>query len=80
MSADLALATGHGDVYETAGVCEPLLGAALRGLLLLLGLNLYRVSASYPLSKSVPSFSAFVALSWFGVSLTIGEAFMYRRV
>lgn len=80
MSADLALATGHGDVYETAGVCEPLLGAALGGLLLLLGLNLYRVSANYPLSKSVPSFSAFVALSWFGVSLAIGEAFMCRWV
>ena len=80
MSADLALATGHGDVYETAGVCEPLLGAALGGLLLLLGLNLYRVSANYPLSKSVPSFSEFVALSWFGLSLAIGEAFTYRRV
>jgi hypothetical protein len=80
VSADLALATGHGDVYETAGVCEPLLGAALGGLLLLLGLNLYRLSANYPLPRSVPSFSAFVALSWFGMSLAIGEAFMYRRV
>lgn len=39
-STDLALATGHGDVDETAGVCEPLLRAALGGLLLLLGLNL----------------------------------------
>ena len=39
--ADLALATSHGDVNETAGVCEPLLGAALGGLLLLLGLNLF---------------------------------------
>lgn len=37
---DLPLATGHGDVDETAGVCEPLLRAALGGLLLLLGLNL----------------------------------------
>ena len=37
----LSLATGEGDVDETAGVCEPLLGAALGGLLLLLGLNLF---------------------------------------
>ena len=36
----LPLATGHGDVDEAAGVSEPLLGAALGGLLLLLGLNL----------------------------------------
>ena len=36
----LPLAAGHGDVYEAAGVSEPLLGAALGGLLLLLGLNL----------------------------------------
>ena len=37
----LPLAAGHGDVYEAAGVSEPLLGAALGGLLLLLGLNLF---------------------------------------
>lgn len=36
----LSLATGHGDVHETASVCDSLLGAALGGLLLLLGLNL----------------------------------------
>lgn len=36
----LALASGEGDVDETAGVCESLLRAALGGLLLLLGLNL----------------------------------------
>ena len=48
MSTDLALATGHGDVHETAGVCEPLLGAALGGLLLLLGLNLCSVSVGCP--------------------------------
>jgi hypothetical protein len=36
----LPLAAGHGDVYEAAGVSEPLLGAALRGLLLLLRLDL----------------------------------------
>ena len=41
MSTDLPLATGHGDVDETASVSEPLLGAALGGLLLLLGLNLF---------------------------------------
>jgi hypothetical protein len=39
-ATDLPLATGHGDVDEAAGVSEPLLGAALGGLLLLLGLNL----------------------------------------
>ena len=38
---DLPLAAGHGDVDETAGVSEPLLGATLGGLLLLLGLNLF---------------------------------------
>ncbi len=36
----LALATGQRDVDEAAGVCEPLLRAALGRLLLLLGLNL----------------------------------------
>jgi len=48
VSTDLPLAAGQGDVDETAGVSEPLLGAALGGLLLLLGLNLSRVSASVP--------------------------------
>jgi hypothetical protein len=38
--AHLSLATGHGDVHETASVLDSLLCAALRGLLLLLGLNL----------------------------------------
>lgn len=38
--AHLSLATGHGDVHETAGVRDSLLCAALGGLLLLLGLNL----------------------------------------
>lgn len=37
----LALATGHGDVDETTSVQNTLVGAALGGLLLLLGLNLY---------------------------------------
>ena len=36
----LALATGHGNVDEAAGVCEPLLGAALGRLLLLLRFDL----------------------------------------
>ena len=40
-STDLPLAASHGDVDETASVSEPLLGAALRSLLLLLGLNLF---------------------------------------
>lgn len=40
----LALASGEGDVDETAGVCESLLRAALGGLLLLLGLNLGAVA------------------------------------
>lgn len=42
-AADLALATGHCDVDEAAGVSEPLLRAALGSLLLLLGLNLLPV-------------------------------------
>ena len=42
ISTDLPLAAGHGDVDETASVSEPLLGAALGGLLLLLGLNLFQ--------------------------------------
>ena len=36
----LSLATSQGDVHETAGVRESLLSAALRGLGLLLGLDL----------------------------------------
>ena len=36
----LALATGHGNVDETAGVKNTLVGATLRVLLLLLGLDL----------------------------------------
>ena len=36
----LSLATGEGDVHETASVCESLLGTALGGLGLLLLLNL----------------------------------------
>jgi len=36
----LSLATGHGDVHETASVLDSLLCAALGGLLLLLRLNL----------------------------------------
>lgn len=39
----LALATGHGHVNETAGVQDALVGAALGGLLLLLGLDLYSI-------------------------------------
>ncbi len=37
---NLPLATGESNVYESAGVCDTLLSAALGGLLLLLGLNL----------------------------------------
>lgn len=37
----LALATGHGNVDEAAGVLDTLVGAALGNLLLLLGLDLY---------------------------------------
>lgn len=40
----LPLAAGHGDVYEAAGISDSLLGAALGGLLLLLGLDLYSES------------------------------------
>lgn len=39
--AYLSLATGEGDVHETAGVRESLLGTALGGLGLLLLLNLF---------------------------------------
>ncbi len=39
-NTNLPLATGEGNVHETAGVCDSLLRAALGGLLLLLGLNL----------------------------------------
>jgi hypothetical protein len=53
ISTDLPLAAGHGDVDETASVSEPLLGAALGGLLLLLGLNLFqRVSLCTVLSSN----------------------------
>ena len=38
----LPLATGHGDVDETAGVCDSLLRAALGRLLLLLWLDLFQ--------------------------------------
>jgi hypothetical protein len=52
---DLPLATGHGDVDEAAGVSEPLLGAALGGLLLLLGLNLFPLrQRSVPVRVLVP--------------------------
>lgn len=37
---NLPLSSGEGDVDETAGVLNALLGAALRGLLLLLRLDL----------------------------------------
>jgi hypothetical protein len=40
ITTDLALAASHCDVYETAGVSEPLLRAALGSLLLLLRLDL----------------------------------------
>jgi hypothetical protein len=52
---DLPLATGHGDVDEAAGVSEPLLGATLGGLLLLLGLNLFPLrQRSVPVHVLVP--------------------------
>lgn len=40
LAAYLSLATSHCDVHEPTGVCDSLLGSALRGLLLLLRLNL----------------------------------------
>jgi hypothetical protein len=54
---DLALATGHCDVDEAAGVSEPLLRAALGGLLLLLGLDLSHESASMSFSVIVSQIS-----------------------
>ena len=55
-SAYLALATGEGDVDESAGVCEPLLRTALGELLLLLGLNLgYIQRVSDELKQNLPS-------------------------
>ena len=53
-STDLPLATGHGDVDEAAGVSEPLLGAALGGLLLLLGLNLFQWVSDCAIPYRVP--------------------------
>jgi hypothetical protein len=50
----LPLATGHGDVDEAAGVSEPLLGAALGGLLLLLGLNLFQWVSDCAIPYRVP--------------------------
>lgn len=47
----LALAAGHDDVYEAAGVCETLLRAALGDLLLLLLLDL---CAHVALAMGVP--------------------------
>lgn len=38
---NLALATRHCNIDESSGICDSLLGAAFRGLLLLLRLNLY---------------------------------------
>jgi hypothetical protein len=52
---DLALATGHGDVDEAAGVSEPLLRAALGGLLLLLGLNLLSNASASVLYHQYPA-------------------------
>lgn len=51
--AHLALATGELDVHEAAGVREPLLGAALGDLLLLLLLDLRAVVSGIPVSIDV---------------------------
>lgn len=45
-TTDLALATRHRNIDESSGICDSLLGAALGGLLLLLGLNLYGFQVS----------------------------------
>lgn len=50
----LPLATGEGDVDEAAGVYEPLPGAALGDLLLLLGLNLHAEIPCQPLFRILP--------------------------
>lgn len=49
----LALATGHGHVHETAGVLHTLVGAALGGLLLLLGLDLFSSTVRMASSSGV---------------------------
>lgn len=51
----LPLATGEGDVHEAAGVYEPLPGAALGDLLLLLGLNLHAEIPCQPLFRILSS-------------------------
>lgn len=42
-STHLSLATSHCDIDESSGVCDSLLRSALRGLLLLLRLDLYTI-------------------------------------
>jgi hypothetical protein len=52
----LSLATGELDVDETAGVCDSLLGTALRSLLLLLLLDLNTTHISdYPENLQYPA-------------------------
>ena len=60
---NLPLATGESDVYESAGVCDSLLGAALGGLLLLLRLNLLRSPSAFVLRVSTISPTSIVAVS-----------------
>jgi hypothetical protein len=75
-ATDLPLATGHGDVDEAAGVSEPLLGAALGGLLLLLGLNLLPVCQ--PQSHSVIAVPVLciavrIVIAWAVISACFGR-------
>jgi hypothetical protein len=59
----LPLATSHRDVYESVGISYPLLGAALGGLLLLLGLNLiYMRQQLVPRSSRCPQVFIFPPL------------------
>ncbi len=43
---NLSLSTSHCDIHEPPSVCYPLLGAAFRGLLLLLGFDLFDDASS----------------------------------
>ena len=55
---DLPLAAGHLYVDEAASVSEPLLRAALRGLLLLLGLDLSRLASDCHIPTQLASLAA----------------------
>lgn len=83
----LPLATSHGNIDETAGVCYPLLGPALRSLLLLLLLDLCHHQVSTPLvAKPISSVTsvlaetslALPATDTFGTATNISFSYLWR--